>query len=348
MSFTFSPSARLLIISPHPDDESLGTGGLIQRMAQSGAAGRVLQVTNGDNNPWPQRWVEKRWNIGAQEQARWGEMRRREALAALEKLGHRGDIHFLNYPDQGLTNGLLRNDCALMESLCSSLKEWQPTCIVSPSPNDRHPDHNALHVLLQIALQRSALAGVRQFQFVIHCQQPDLIPNPAPLHLSEPERLCKYEAILCHKSQMILSRKRFLAYAKPEERYFEPASPQILLQNHPITEAFLYAGALHLSVTTPFGSFCNRGEVWIVGESAKGASVRWRLPLPGSSRKVRLQNTVTGQWQRHASVRMGGGCAQVKIPLAGMEPLNLLHVKYHRRTIFLDHSGWREVPLRAR
>ena len=63
------PSARILILAPHPDDESLGTGGLIQQALAAGAALRVLFITDGDNNPWPQRFIERRWFINAPERA---------------------------------------------------------------------------------------------------------------------------------------------------------------------------------------------------------------------------------------------------------------------------------------
>ncbi|MCB1569830.1 MAG: PIG-L family deacetylase, partial [Xanthomonadales bacterium] len=52
-------SDRLLVVVPHPDDETLATGGLIQRALLAGAALRVVFATDGDNNPWPQRWLER-------------------------------------------------------------------------------------------------------------------------------------------------------------------------------------------------------------------------------------------------------------------------------------------------
>lgn len=347
MSFSFSPGDRLLIVAPHPDDESLATGGLIQRMVACGADARVLMVTNGDNNPWPQRWQERRWRIGPGERQRWGAMRCKEALAALAKLGFQGRTDFLGYPDQGLTDLLLQADPAALDCFRSALSEWRPNHIVFPSSYDLHPDHNALHVLVRIALLRSGLGGVAQSHFAVHGHHLERIPAPAPLHLGETERRLKTEAILCHESQMVLSRKRFLAYSQPDELYFNPAAPEVLTPGLPVTEAYLHAGALNLAVALPFLPL-NRGELWIAGESATAGSFRWRLPIPARSGKVRLQNRITGKWERQASVRTGGGAAQVSIPISGQEPLDLLFVKAHRRTVFLDHAGWQEVPLRER
>jgi LmbE family N-acetylglucosaminyl deacetylase len=56
---------RVMVLAPHPDDETLATTGLLQQAVSAGAAVRVLFVTDGDNNLWPQRAVERRWQIGS-------------------------------------------------------------------------------------------------------------------------------------------------------------------------------------------------------------------------------------------------------------------------------------------
>ena len=217
MSLTLQSSDRLLLIAPHPDDESLATGGLLQRLRPAGAAARLLLVTNGDNNPWPQRWLEKRWRIGHPERQRWGALRRQEARLALKKLGYEGETHFLHLPDQGLTAKLLQADPETLDRFCDEIQEWSPTQIILPSSYDLHPDHNALYVLLQLALDRTGRSTLPQFHFLVHCKRPDLVPQRVALPLIEHERHLKRQAILCHTTQMALSRKRFLAYARPEE-----------------------------------------------------------------------------------------------------------------------------------
>nr|MBP6330775.1 PIG-L family deacetylase [Dokdonella sp.] len=44
------PCDRVLVLAPHPDDEVLATGGLIQQALAAGAALRVIVATDGDNN----------------------------------------------------------------------------------------------------------------------------------------------------------------------------------------------------------------------------------------------------------------------------------------------------------
>jgi len=344
MSFTFQKSDRLLLIAPHPDDESLATGGLIQRINQAGAAARLLMVTNGDNNPWPQRWMEKRWQIGQPERQRWGSLRRRETRFALKKLGFEGETRFLQYPDQGITPRLLQADPEILARFCCEIQEWNPTQIVLPSSYDLHPDHNALYVLLQIALQRTGHSALPQYHFLVHCKRPDLVPCRVTLQLAEHERHIKRQAILCHKTQMALSQKRFLAYARQEEAYYQPAPVQAAMPHHRVTEAFLYAGALNLAVTLPT-RFRKECSILIAGESPLAGSLRWRLMLPASSRKVRLRDLLSDAPLRDATVRITGRLARIKIPIAAVQPFSRLFVKLHHRTLFLDEAGWREVPI---
>src|SRR5436190_21315216 len=40
--------SRLLVIAPHPDDETIGAGGLIQRVHAAGGQVRVVFLTEGD------------------------------------------------------------------------------------------------------------------------------------------------------------------------------------------------------------------------------------------------------------------------------------------------------------
>jgi hypothetical protein len=39
---------RALVVSPHPDDATLGAGGLIQRVLHEGGALRIVQMTGGE------------------------------------------------------------------------------------------------------------------------------------------------------------------------------------------------------------------------------------------------------------------------------------------------------------
>src|SRR5690554_4503385 len=61
--------APILVASPHPDDETLGCGGLIARCAQLNIPVTVLAMTNGEaSHPGDANWQQKLALIRHQEQ----------------------------------------------------------------------------------------------------------------------------------------------------------------------------------------------------------------------------------------------------------------------------------------
>ena len=50
-----------MLFAAHPDDESLACSVVLQRAARAGAEIRVVYVTDGENNPWPQRVLERKF-----------------------------------------------------------------------------------------------------------------------------------------------------------------------------------------------------------------------------------------------------------------------------------------------
>src|SRR5437868_4865012 len=78
-----SPRDRVLVLAPHPDDESLAAAGLLEKAVGAHAKIRVVFATNGEANPWAQRFVERRIHIGDPERVRWADRRKHEALRAV-------------------------------------------------------------------------------------------------------------------------------------------------------------------------------------------------------------------------------------------------------------------------
>src|SRR5437762_3226220 len=153
MNPVFNSATRLMMIAPHPDDESLAAGVLLQRAVASGSAVRIVYATDGEDNPWPQRLLEKRWRLNDEDRARWGKRRRKEAIAALSMLGLSGaHARFLALPDQGITRMLLHDAGTASSRIRQMIFDWSPTHLLVPSTLDAHPDHSALAVLVQFAV----------------------------------------------------------------------------------------------------------------------------------------------------------------------------------------------------
>jgi LmbE family N-acetylglucosaminyl deacetylase len=335
---------RVMIVAPHPDDEALAAGGLIQRALSTGAKVRVLLVTNGDNNPWPQRVVERRWRIRRHDRKRWGERRQSEALLALQRLGApAGAAQFFSLPDQGVTGLLMSADEKTIGRFCKELSGFRPTLLVTPSPDDRHPDHNAMAVLIQLALARHGDIMPRELHFLIHAKGSR--PGArVTLRLTHGEKMAKRAAILAHESQMKLSRRRFTAYAKDTEIFYEPAATLGGRHDHPVRDALVGDAVLQLHLAPRPTTAAWRGaRILVAIESLTEGSVRWSLPLPARSAVVRMFDERLERPARKASVRVHGGGVVVGIPLASARDAARIFVKFSLRRLFYDEAGWLEA-----
>src|SRR5262245_16962721 len=96
------PKLRLLVVAPHPDDESLGAGGLMQQVLQSGGRVHVLFMTSGDGYPEAVALATGHRQPTAVDYRGFGELRRAEALVALEQYHILPlSVTFLGFPDGG-------------------------------------------------------------------------------------------------------------------------------------------------------------------------------------------------------------------------------------------------------
>src|SRR5207244_1013423 len=167
----FTCSSRLMLIAAHPDDESLACSIVPQRALCAGAAIRVIYATDGENNPWPQRVLERKWRLNGTDRERWGKLRRAEALAALEVLGVRAtSASFLALPDQELTELVLSDHRDALKRLAAIVADWAPTDLLVPSISDTHPDHSALAVMLRLVWSEylSAKGAMSAWRYVVH------------------------------------------------------------------------------------------------------------------------------------------------------------------------------------
>jgi len=110
---TLTAHAALLVLAPHPDDETLGFAGLIDAYVQAGKPVTVVVVTDGDAyceacRFWKNSSVtgamcnaEELSNLATPEVDSFAEVRRSESVAAANILGLPAP-RFLGYPDTGL------------------------------------------------------------------------------------------------------------------------------------------------------------------------------------------------------------------------------------------------------
>jgi LmbE family N-acetylglucosaminyl deacetylase len=171
-------ATSLLVVAPHPDDETLCCGGVIQRVVSAGGRVTVVWLTSGDaartnlilmgRSLFPTAAIAR--ELGARRMA--------EARLAAAQLGvaPAGQL-FLGYPDGGLLEllgphrsapftssttgatavpypaalypGHLYTGESLEHDLAAVLARVEPTLILAPTPLDSHPDHRAAGLLTQ-------------------------------------------------------------------------------------------------------------------------------------------------------------------------------------------------------
>lgn len=252
--------ARVLVVSPHPDDGVLGAGGLMTHVAASRGSVEVVELTSGDafsqgiaavrpaQRPTPDSY---RW---------YGSLREREVRAAMRELGiARSRIRLLGFPDDGLCQlaadrtpgGVFaspytgRNSPPAAERLVPDAKysggdvrrelagvmlAFRPTIVVLPDPRDEHPDHCAAHVLVHDAMAMATAAGLpppRPWHYLIHFRQgpaaaaDDAAGGRRVLALTAADRARKRRAIDAYRSQLAVMPEFLRAFDRPLEAFAE-------------------------------------------------------------------------------------------------------------------------------
>jgi LmbE family N-acetylglucosaminyl deacetylase len=135
---------HVLIVAPHPDDESIGCGGLIAVLANRGVHINVVIVTDGSgSHP----------NSLEYPRSRLAQLRAREATRALGILGvDEKNVWFCGLHDQFVparnTPGF---ELELME-VSALLRRFGPITLVIPSVRDIHGDHQATAEIWRAAI----------------------------------------------------------------------------------------------------------------------------------------------------------------------------------------------------
>ncbi len=220
-----SGEERVLVLAPHPDDETIATGGLIQEALALDVPVRVCFFTMGDNNELAFLITRKHPVLMPGAVRSMGLTRQNEGLAATAQLGvSSNDVFFLGYPDFGtldiwnhhwrtvppfrsmltrvtavpyeraLTPGSAYAGEDILDDLMEVIREFQPTHIALSHPADHNVDHRALYLFTRVALWNLASEGISPtlLPYPVHFTQwPEprhyhpLLPSTPPYFLSE-------------------------------------------------------------------------------------------------------------------------------------------------------------------
>ncbi|WGF89928.1 PIG-L deacetylase family protein [Marinivivus vitaminiproducens] len=192
---TLTGGRPLLVVAPHPDDESLGCGGLIAAAHAAGQRVHVLVVSDGcGSHPGSRAYPPDRLRA----------LREQEAIAAVAELGLAADnVSFLGLPDQRVpTSGPVFEDAiAAVVRLAHAIDAG---AVAVTWHEDPHCDHRASYAIAHMAC--SQMPRVRLWAYPVWAWRlppgDTLLGRPRGVRLDiVPYLAAKRAAIRAHRSQ---------------------------------------------------------------------------------------------------------------------------------------------------
>lgn len=185
------PCERLVVVSAHPDDESLGVGGLIARAHRAGIGVHLVLLTAGESSHPPAEHCS-RHSLATRRLA--------EMDAAVELLAPGSPVVFLGAPDGGVADV----EQEVVAALGEIVGDGHGTLLVAPWRHDGHPDHDAAG---RAAARVAAACEARLAEYPLlmwHRREPAEAPweQMAVLPLDQATLEIKLAAIRAHASQI--------------------------------------------------------------------------------------------------------------------------------------------------
>ncbi len=132
-------SGRVLVVAPHPDDETIGPGGTLALHADAGDSIHCVFLTAGlSGDP-----------TGKEDPAEYGATRQAEARHAAAVIGI-GELEFWGYPDNHVISEA--DVAGLVPRVVKLLERIRPDVVYGPHLADQHSDHYTAAVLIKRAL----------------------------------------------------------------------------------------------------------------------------------------------------------------------------------------------------
>lgn len=145
---------RLMAVLAHPDDESLGVGGVLARYADEGVSTSLVTATLGECGRFRGHPRDTSAHPGIEAMA---EIRGAELAAAARRLGV-SDVSLLGYRDQALDRA---DPADVIQKIATHLRRVRPHVVVTFGPDGAygHPDHIAISQFTTAAALAAAAGG---------------------------------------------------------------------------------------------------------------------------------------------------------------------------------------------
>ena len=190
-ALVISEPTRLVVVAAHPDDESLGAGGLMARADLLGIPVHVIVATNGDASH-PRSQTTSPTQLAS--------IRRTELRAAVRSVAPGASVEFLDLPD-----GRLGAHHRELTARVAAATAGDGALIVAPWRHDGHEDHEAAGAAASEVARETGAQLLEYPVWMWHWATPTNEQVPweqfVSLQLSAEELSAKATAILAHTSQ---------------------------------------------------------------------------------------------------------------------------------------------------
>lgn len=197
--------SKVLVVMPHPDDETVFIGGLLNCLSQNHIQTRVLTMTKGEKSTL---------RHGVQPGQDLGVARKIELSNALHIFGV-NNFNILDFPDGGLKN----KEKQICEVIKKCISSFYPTHVITLEPDGiyGHPDHVALSLFVRKTVQkptRLLYATISQHHILPsakHMAEKDkIVPILPDVKFSFPlsGSVAKLKALKAHSSQFPITLRK--------------------------------------------------------------------------------------------------------------------------------------------
>ncbi len=182
---------NILVAGPHPDDQELGMGGTIARLADQGHNVLLVDMTNGEPTPHGDP-----------------ETRAREAARAAEILGVERRL-------VGLPNRFVQHTIEARHAVAGVIREHGAQVLFVPYPEDAHPDHRATTRIVEDARFDAKLTKIDlpgepiypRWLFYYYCTHLRWVADPSFCIDTTGYEERKRESIVAYHTQFVLPEK---------------------------------------------------------------------------------------------------------------------------------------------
>lgn len=198
--------ANIIVVGPHPDDQELGMGGTIARLAEQKHNILLIDMTNGEPTPYGDP-----------------ETRAREAAAAAKILG-------VKRVCLDLPNRELEHTIEARHLVAGEIRKHQASIVFLPFFEDAHPDHVATTKIVQDArfdakLTKTVLPGepiYPKWMFYYYCTHLRWVADPTFLFDITGCEKKKRDAIVAYDSQFVKpeNNRPVVEWIESANRYF--------------------------------------------------------------------------------------------------------------------------------